>query len=64
MGAPSQYCTLTQEPAVEYTFESVDVANKVFELHTNGETLHASNHNDDKLLNYDAMKLLLAGLLL
>ena len=53
MGAPSDNCPLTETPAVAYTFEMIDAANGVVEMHTNGETLHASNHDDDKLLNWD-----------
>ena len=53
MGAPSANCPLTAEPTTAYTFEIVDAENNVVEMHVGGETLHASNHNDDKLLNYD-----------
>ena len=53
MGAPSGNCALTSEPAVAYTFEIINAETGVVEMHTNGETLHASNHDDDKLLNWD-----------
>ena len=53
MGAPSANCPLTETPAVAYTFEIINAAEGVVEMHTNGETLHASNHTDDKLLNWD-----------
>ena len=53
MGAPSANCPLTKTPSVAYTFEIIDAANGVVEMKYNGETLHASNHNDDKLLNWD-----------
>lgn len=53
MGAPSANCPLTETPSVAYTFEIIDAANGVVEMKCNGETMHASNHGDDKLLNYD-----------
>lgn len=53
MGAPSGNCPLTETPSVAYTFEIIDAADGVVEMHTGGETLHASNHDDDKLLNWD-----------
>ena len=53
MGAPSANCPLTETPSVAYTFEIIDAANGVVEMKCNGETMHASNHNDDKLLNWD-----------
>ena len=53
MGAPSSNCPLTETPSAAYTFEIVDAENSIVEMHTNGETMHASNHDDDKLLNYD-----------
>ena len=53
MGAPSSNCPLTTTPSVAYTFEIVDAENGIVEMHTNGETMHASNHTDDKLLNWD-----------
>ena len=53
MGAPSANCPLTKTPSVAYTFEIIDAANGVVEMKCNGETMHASNHNDDKLLNWD-----------
>ena len=53
MGAPNANCPLTAEPTTAYTFEIVDVENNVVEMHVGGQTLHASNHDDDKLLNWD-----------
>ena len=53
MGAPSANCPLTKAPTTAYTFEIIDAANGVVEMKCNGETLHASNHNDDKLLSWD-----------
>ena len=53
MGAPSANCPLTDAPTTAYTFEIVDAENAIVEMHVGGETLHASNHADDKLLNYD-----------
>ena len=53
MGAPSANCPLTETPSVAYTFEIIDAAKGVVEMHTGNETLHASNHDDDKLLNWD-----------
>ena len=53
MGTPSANCPLTETPSVAYTFEIIDAANGIVEMHVGGETLHASNHTDDKLLNWD-----------
>lgn len=53
LGAPKNNCPLSVTPTTAYTFEIVDAANNVIEMHTGGETLHASNHGDDKLLNWD-----------
>ena len=53
MGAPSANCPLTETPSVAYTFEIIDAASGVVEMKCNGETMHASNHDDDKLLNWD-----------
>ena len=53
LGAPNNNCPLSVTPTTAYTFEIVDAANNVIEMHTGGETLHASNHGDDKLLNWD-----------
>ena len=53
MGNPSGNCALTAEPAAAYTIEVIDAANNVVEFKCGGETLHASNHDDDKLMNYD-----------
>ena len=53
MGAPSANCPLTETPVVAYTFEIINAETGIVEMHTNGETLHASNHDDDKLLNWD-----------
>lgn len=53
LGAPNNNCPLSVTPTTAYTFEIVDAANNVIEMHTGGQTLHASNHVDDKLLNWD-----------
>ncbi len=53
MGKPSDNCPLTDTPNVAYAFEYIDAANGVVEFKTSGQTLHASNHNDDKLLDWD-----------
>ena len=53
LGAPNNNCPLSVTPTTAYTFEIVDAANNVIEMHTGGQTLHASNHGDDKLLNWD-----------
>ncbi len=53
MGAPSSNCPLTATPSVAYTFEIVDAANGIVEMKCNGETMHASNQTDNRLLNYD-----------
>ncbi len=53
MGKPSGNAALTDTPVDAYTFEIIDAANGVVEFKCSGETLHASNHNDDKLMNYD-----------
>ena len=53
MGAPSGNCPLTETPVAAYTFEIIDAANGVVEMKCNGETMHASNHTDDKFLNWD-----------
>ena len=53
MGAPSSNCPLTTAPSVTYTFEIVDAENSIVEMKCNSETLHASNHDDNKLINYD-----------
>ena len=53
MGAPSGNCALTDAPVAAYTFEIIDAVNGVVEMKCNGETMHASNHTDDKLLNWD-----------
>lgn len=53
MGKPSGNATLTDAPVDAYTFEIIDAENGVVEFKCGGETLHASNHDDDKLMNYD-----------
>ncbi len=53
MGKPSGNATLTDTPVDAYTFEIIDAANGVVEFKCGGETLHASNHTDDKLLSWD-----------
>lgn len=53
MGAPNANCPLTEEPTAAYSFEVVDATKNVVELKCNGQTLHASNHDDDKFLDYD-----------
>ena len=44
---------LTTEPMAAYSFEIVDAAANLVELKNDGKTLHASNHADNKLLNWD-----------
>ena len=54
LGAPVNNQTavvLTETPVAAYTFELI--ANNVVEMKCNGGTLHASNHDDDKLISYD-----------
>lgn len=51
IGAPDSNCPLTADPTAAYSLEVVN--GTLVELKHNGETLHASNHNDDKLLNWD-----------
>lgn len=53
MGAPSSNCPLTAEPTAAYTFEIIDAENNIVEMKCDGGTLHASNHDDNKLLDYD-----------
>ena len=53
MGNPSGNCVLSAEPTAAYTFEIIDAENGVVEMKCGGETMHASNHADDKLLNWD-----------
>lgn len=53
LGNPSGNCALAAEPTAAYTVEVIDAANNVVEFKCGGETLHASNHDDDKLMNYD-----------
>lgn len=53
VGKPTANCPLTAEPTTAYTFEIIDAVNGIVEMHFGGETLHASNHADDKLLNWD-----------
>ena len=53
MGNPDGNCALTSAPMVAYTIEAVNAENNIVELKCGGQTLHASNHNDDKLMNYD-----------
>lgn len=53
MGKPSGNAALTDTPVDAYTFEIIDAANGVVEFKCGGETLHASNHDDDKLLSWD-----------
>ena len=56
MGKPSGNATLTDAPVDAYTFEIIDAANGIVEFKCGSETLHASNHDDDKLMNYDGDK--------
>ena len=51
IGNPGNNCPLTADPTTAYSLEVVN--GTLVELKHNGETLHASNHNDDKLLNWD-----------
>lgn len=53
MGAPGSNCPLTAEPVSAYTFEIVDPTQNIVEMKCGSETLHASNHNDNKLLSWD-----------
>ena len=53
MGAPGSYCPLTSAPMAAYTIEVIDAELNVVEFKCGGQTLHASNHEDDKLMNYD-----------
>lgn len=48
-----EFSALSITPNASYTFEIVDAANNIIEMHSGGQTLHASNHGDDKLLNWD-----------
>ena len=54
LGAPVDNQTavaLTETPVAAYSFEWIE--NNVVEMKCNGGTLHASNHDDDKLISYD-----------
>lgn len=53
MGNPGGNAALSDSPSDSYSFETVDNTNSIVELKCNGQTLHASNHVDDKLLDYD-----------
>lgn len=53
MGNPGGNAALSDSPSDSYSFETVDNTNSIVELKCNGQTLHASNHDDDKLLDYD-----------
>ena len=53
MGNPDGNCALTSLPMAAYTIEVVNAENNIVEFKCGGQTLHASNHNDDKLMNYD-----------
>ena len=57
LGAPvdnQNAVVLTDTPAAAYTFEMItDKGDNVVEMHSNGGTLHASNHSDKKLISYD-----------
>lgn len=53
MGAPGSNCPLTAEPVSAYTFEIVDPTQNIVEMKCGSETLHASNHDDNKLLSWD-----------
>ena len=51
-----QNTPLTENPEAAYTFEiitDIEGADNVVELKNDNKTLHASNHHDDKLLNWD-----------
>ena len=53
MGNPGGNCALSDTPSAAYTFEIIDAETGVVEMKCGGETMHASNHTDDKLLNWD-----------
>lgn len=53
IGTPTSNALMTASPSAIYTFEVIDAAANVVELKCSGQTLHASNHTDDKLLNWD-----------
>lgn len=54
MGNPDSSGALTEAPSASYTFEMItDKGDNVVELKCGGQTLHASNHGDNKLLNWD-----------
>ena len=55
IGTPGQNANtdLLSNTGSIYTIEIIDDANNTVEFKCNGRTLHASNHNDDKLLNWD-----------
>ncbi len=53
MGNPGGNCALTESPVAAYTIEVIDAEKNVVEFKCSGQTLHASNHDDDKLMNYD-----------
>ena len=55
-GDEDQNTLLTETPEAAYTFEiitDIEGADNVVELKNDNKTLHASNHHDDKLLNWD-----------
>ena len=53
MGTPGSNCALTAEPTAAYIVEVIDAENSVVEFKCADQTIHASNHDDDKLMNYD-----------
>ena len=53
IGTPTSNALMKASPSAIYTFEVIDAAANVVELKCSGQTLHASNHTDDKLLNWD-----------
>lgn len=54
MGDPNSSGALTETPSASYTFEMItDKGDNVVELKCGGQTLHASNHGDNKLLSWD-----------
>ena len=53
MGTPGGQCVLADAKSASYTFETIDAANGVVELKSEGGTLHASNWVDNELISWD-----------
>lgn len=53
IGTPTSNALMTASPSAIYSFEVIDATANVVELKCSSQTLHASNHTDDKLLNWD-----------